>query len=233
MNAGDPKVKTHSYDVRLRQERSAETKQRIVEAARELILEFGYRTTTMAGIARRAGVNVDTVYELVGRKPVLLRELIEQAISGVDRAVIAEERGHIISMRLSEDPVEKLTIYAHAMKETHARLAPLFLALRDASSTEAEARDVWREINDRRAVNMRKFIRDLHHVGGLRLDLSIESAADMVWVLNSSELYSLFTKERGWSPKHYERWLADAMCRLLIPSAGLNTRIEDNGSPVD
>ena len=36
----------------------------------------------MAGIANRAGVNVDTVYELVGRKPVLLRELIEQAISG-------------------------------------------------------------------------------------------------------------------------------------------------------
>jgi hypothetical protein len=120
-------------------------------------------------------------------------------------------------MRLSKDPVEKLTIYAQAMKETHARLAPLFLALRDASSTEAEARDVWREINDRRAVNMRKFIRDLHHVGGLRSDLSIDSAADMVWVLNSSELYSLFTKERGWSPKRYERWLVDAMCRLLIP----------------
>ena len=217
MNARHAKVKSYSYDVELRRERSAETRQRIVEAARELILEDGYRTTTMAGIARRARVNVDTVYELVGRKPILLRELIEQAISGVDHAVIAEERGHIMAMRRSTDPVEKLTIYSHAMRKTHARLAPLFLALRDASSTESEARDVWREINVRRAVKMRKFIRDLRHVGGLRSDLSIESAADVVWVINSPELYSLFTKERGWSPKHYERWLADTMCRLLIP----------------
>ena len=216
MNARDAKVKTHSYDAELRRERSAETKQRIVEAARELILENGYRTTTMAGIARRAGVNVDTVYELVGRKPVLLRELIEQAISGVDHAVIAEERGHIMAMRRTTDPVEKLTIYAHAMRKTHARLAPLFLALRDASSTESEARIVWREINERRALNMRKFVRDLHRCGGLRPDLSIKSAADIVWVINSSELYALFTKERGWSPNHYERWLADTMCRLLI-----------------
>jgi AcrR family transcriptional regulator len=223
MTPRDPKVKTSSYDAELRQARSAETKQRIVEAARELFLEDGYRSTTMAGIAKRARVNVDTVYELVGRKHVLLRELIEQAISGVDHAVVAEERAHIKAMRLSTDPVEKLTIYAHAMRKTHARLAPLFLALRDASSTESEARDVWREINDRRAVNIRKFIRDLRHVGGLRSDLSIESAADVVWVINSSELYSLFTKERGWSPNHYERWLADTMCRLLIPKAPVNT----------
>ena len=39
-----------------------------------------------------ADVNVDTVYALVGRKPVLLKALIEQAISGTDSAVVAEER---------------------------------------------------------------------------------------------------------------------------------------------
>ncbi|MDQ3640914.1 MAG: hypothetical protein M3450_05455 [Actinomycetota bacterium] len=41
----------------------------------------------MAAIASRAGVHVDTVSQLVGRKPVLLRELIEHALSGTDRAV--------------------------------------------------------------------------------------------------------------------------------------------------
>jgi hypothetical protein len=39
----------------------------------------------------------------------------------------------------------------------------------------------------------------------------------MVWAFNSSELFALLTAERGWSPQRFERWLADAWCRLLLP----------------
>jgi AcrR family transcriptional regulator len=210
-------VKRRTYTAARRQAQSAETRQSIVEAARELILERGYRATTIAAIAARAEVNVDTVYELVGRKPVLLRELIEQAISGTDRAVIAEERGHVKAMLAEPDPAKKLTIYARAIRETHERMAPLFLALRDASSTEPEAHRVWQDISGRRATNMRKLARDLRHVNGLRAGLSIEEAADVLWATNSSELYVLLTIERGWSPQHFERWLADTWCRLILP----------------
>ena len=158
-------VKRRSYDRAGREARSAQTRRRIVESARDLVIERGYRATTIAAVARRAGVNVDTVYELVGRKPVLLRELIEQAISGTDRAVVAEEREHVKAMRAEPDPARKLAIYAKAIRETHARLAPLFLALRDASSTEPEAARVWQAISERRAANMRKFARNLARRG--------------------------------------------------------------------
>jgi hypothetical protein len=153
----------------------------------------------------------------VGRKPVLLRELIEQAISGTDRAVIAEERSHVKAMRAEPDPAKKLTIYARAIRETHERMAPLFLALRDASSTEPEAHEVWQDISNRRAANMRKLARDLRHANGLRAGLTIEEAADVLWATNSSELYVLLTIDRGWSPRRFERWLADTWCRLLLP----------------
>jgi AcrR family transcriptional regulator len=216
MNAMSREVKKRAYDTTSRRARSAETRQRIVEAARELMLEQGYRTTTVAAIATRAGVNVDTVYELVGRKPVLLRELIEQAISGADHAVIAEERNYVVAMRAEADPAKKLAIYAHAMRQIQARIAPLFLALRDASSTEPEARQIWQQISDRRAANMRKLVRDLRDAGGFRKVLSIDEAADIVWVTNSPEVYVMLTTERGWSPDRYERWLADAWCRLLL-----------------
>jgi AcrR family transcriptional regulator len=217
------KVKANPYDAELRRRRSAETKQRIVDAARELILDHGYRATTMTQIAARARVNVDTIYELTGRKALLLRELIEQAISGVDHAVVAEERSHIIAMRKSTDPVEKLRIYARAMRQTQARLAPLFLALRDASSTDLEALAVWQGISDRRARNMRKFVRDLRDAGGLRSDLSENRAADVVWAINSPELFDLFVNERGWSLSSYEGWLLDTLCRLLIPETYAST----------
>ena len=209
-------VKKRSYDTARRRMQSATTRQRIVDAARELVLERGYRGTTVAAVADRADVNVDTVYELVGRKPMLLRELIEQAISGADHAVTADDRNYVKAMRAEPDPVAKLTIYARAVRETQARMAPLFLALRDASSTEPEAREVWQEISNRRAANMRTLVRELRAAGGLRAGLSIEEAADVMWATNSSELYVLLTVERGWSPRRFERWLADTWCRLLV-----------------
>jgi AcrR family transcriptional regulator len=209
-------VKRRAYDVTARQSQSAATRQRIIDAARALILERGYRATTIAAIAARADVNVDSVYALVGRKPMVLRELIEQALSGTDHAVAAEDRAHIQAVRAETDPVKKLTMYARAVCATQHRMAPLFLALRDASSTEPEAQQIWQEISDRRAANMRKLAKELRDGGGLRPGLSIAQAADIVWAMNSSELFILLTIERGWSLKRYERWLADSWCRLLL-----------------
>lgn len=212
----DGEVKKRSYDSSGRRARSTETRQRILDAARRLIIDKGYRAATIAAIAAEAEVSVDTVYELAGRKPVLLRELIEQALSGTDHAVVAEERDHVRAMRAEPDPATKLALYARAVCETHQRMAPLFLALRDAASTEPEALAVWQEISERRAANMVKLVTDLRQADGLRPDLSIEMAADVVWATNSSELYVLLTVERGWPIDRFEQWLADSWCRLLL-----------------
>jgi hypothetical protein len=142
--------------------------------------------------------------------------LIEQAISGTDRAVVADERDYVKAMRATDDPVEKLTIYAQAVRRIQARMAPLHLALRDASSTEPEAEEVWRDISERRAANMRRLVQDLKSTGRLRRDLSVNNAADVVWAMNSAEIYVMLTVDRGWSAQRYERWLADSWCRLLL-----------------
>lgn len=184
------------------------------------MIERGYRGTTINDIARGAGVHVDTVYELVGRKPVLLRELIERAVSGTEAPVAAEERDYVKAMQAEADPRRKLALYATAVREIQARMAPLFMALRDASATEPEASDVWRAISDRRAANMRKLVQELRAAGGLRAELSVDEAADTIWATNSAELYVLLTGERGWTPDQYERWLADTWCRLLLADKG-------------
>jgi AcrR family transcriptional regulator len=216
MTEMDEGVKRRGYDATGRQAGSRATRQRIVDAARGLFVERGYRATTVAAIASAAGVNADTVYALVGRKPVLLSELIEQALSGTDHAVVAEEREAIRASREATDPVTKLERYARAVRQLQERLAPLFLAVRDASSTEPEALAVWREISDRRAANMRKLVTELRAAGGYRAGLSIDEAADTVWATNSPELFNMLTVERGWSPDRYEGWLAATWCRLLL-----------------
>ena len=87
-----------SYDNSERRERSQETRARILDAARQTITAKGYRAATIAEIARAADVHVDTVYELVGRKPALLRALIEGAISGGPDPVAPAQRAYVIAM---------------------------------------------------------------------------------------------------------------------------------------
>jgi len=210
-------VKKRSYDTASRQARSAETRQRIVDAARQLIVEQGYRATTIAAVAAAADVSVDTIYTLIGRKPVLVAELVEQAISGTDHAVVALEREQVVAVRAEPDPARKLERYAGAIADVHGRLAPLFVALRDASATESDAREVWKTINERRATNMIAFGDELREAGGLRDDLSVSDAADIIWTTASPEIYLLFTVDCQWSPQRFERWLADTWHRTLLP----------------
>jgi AcrR family transcriptional regulator len=217
MGAMERPVKARPYDASRRKAESARTRARILEAARGLILASGWRATTIANIAEAAEVNVDTVYELVGRKGVVLRELIEQAISGTDHRVVAEERDYVKALQAERDPASKLRIYARAVTDIQERMAPLFAALADASATDPEAAAVWRQISQRRAANMRKLIADLRDAGGLRPGLSVDEAADVVWAMNGSEFYLLLTAGRGWSPEQFEAWLADSWCRLLLP----------------
>lgn len=210
-----PPVK-REYDNANRRARSDETKTRILDAARHLMTTRGYRAATIAEIARRAEVNVDTIYELVGRKPALLRELIERAISGSDRPVDPRDRAYVQAMAAEPDPSRKLAIYAGAVRQIHVRMAPLLLALRDAATTEEEAQRVWQEISERRARNMRDLVRGLGPPGTLRPGLSVDEAADVIWATASAELFVLLTVERGWTLEGYERWLADSWRRLLL-----------------
>jgi AcrR family transcriptional regulator len=210
------RVKPRRYNAARRRQASRETRRRVLKAARELFLSAGYRATTIAAIATRAEVNADTVYELVGRKPTVLRELIEEAISGTDHPVAAEQRRYVQAIQAEADPARKIEIYARAVRRIQERMAPLFLALRDAAATEPEAKQVWEAISERRARNMRLFIRDVQAAGGLRDGMPVETAADTVWVMNSSEVYLLLTIERGWSQWQFERWLVDTWKRLIL-----------------
>lgn len=211
-------VKGRSYDATGRQARSRATRRRILDAARTSITERGYAATTISGIARAAEVHVDTVYALVGRKPDIVAELVEQALSGEDRAIPAVERSYVAAIRAAAEPRDKLAIYAAATAEMLHRLAPLFAALRDAGSADPSAKALWRGFSDRRADNMRLFIDDLAEAGGLRAGLDTEEAADTVWATNSPELYVMLTDERGWTGERYERWLLTTWSRLLLPA---------------
>ena len=72
----DTEIRTRVYrsDLRLRQ--AEETRRNIIDAAAELFSELGYSGTTLAKIAKRAGVSVETVQK-TGPKAALIRAAVE------------------------------------------------------------------------------------------------------------------------------------------------------------
>jgi AcrR family transcriptional regulator len=182
--------------------------------AREMFPERGYVGTTMTAIAEQSQVALDTVYELVGRKPELFRLLIETAISGRDQAVPAEERDYVQRMQAEPTAQGALTVYATALPVLHARLAPLVAVLQAAASAEPQLAELWFEISERRATNMRRFAAELQSKGGLAVP--VDHAADVLWATNSPELYLLLVSQRGWTATQYSQWLSEAWKRLLL-----------------
>ena len=130
-------------------------------------------------------------------EPVLFRLLVETAISGTDAPVPALERDYVRAIRAEPDPTRKLTLSAQAIGRIQQRLAPLVQVLQQAAAGDAE----------------------LAATGALRPELSVEEVADVLWSMNSPELYLLLVGRRGWDPDRYQRWLADAWQRLLLRPA--------------
>ena len=198
-----------------RAERAAATRTAVLRAAHDLFLSEGYAATTVAAVATRAQVAVDTVYATVGRKPALLREVVESAISGTDHAVPPAQRAYVRQIREAATASAKIAIYARAVAEIQGRLGPVYLALREAAATDADCRALWETISARRAANMRDFVADLRSTGGLRTDVSDGDLADLVWSTNGPEYWALLVHERGWTAERFGQLLADTWTRTL------------------
>ena len=134
MSPGPVKPQKRPYRSPAREERAAATRAAVLKAARELFMARGYAVVSVAEIAKAAGVNLDTVYAAVGRKPQLLKALIEAALSGRDEAIPAHDRDYVAQVRACPDAAGKLGLYARAVTAIQDRLAPIFLSLAQASS---------------------------------------------------------------------------------------------------
>ena len=123
MSAMESRVKRH-YDASKRREAAARTRQAILDAALTLFGDRGYSATPMSAIAEQAGVALDTVYSSAGRKPELVRLLIETAISGRSQAFAAEDRDYVQAILAAPDAMTKINIYAAAMRAIAGRWRP-------------------------------------------------------------------------------------------------------------
>src|SRR6266496_5029942 len=87
-----PVNRRRTYDSSGRQAQARRNRAAIVVAARRLFLEHGYTATTMSTIANDAGVSVETIYKVFGKKPGVLAALFDDAVAGDDEPTSDDDR---------------------------------------------------------------------------------------------------------------------------------------------
>lgn len=208
-------VKKRRYDASGRRAAAEQTRTRVLRAARELFTERGYAGTSVADIARAAGVSVDTLYASVGRKPQLLLAVHDVELAGGDAPVDAEQRDYVKAIREATTASDKIATYTHALAKLLPRTVPLLDSLRVAGQTDPACREVYRAVSERRAANMRLFAADLRSTGEVREDLDDDDVADLVWSMNGPDYY-LLMRSRGRTPEQYAAVVREVWTRTLL-----------------
>ena len=208
-----------AYDARRRRERAEEersaTRSRVVEAARDLFLTRGYVATTMAAIAKEAGVALQSVYSAGQSKADLLHLVTDLAVAGDDQEVMLLERPSFAAIADEADAVRQVEMIAALIVATMERLAPVWVAYREAAAVDAKA------AANLVAAHQRRYETFAGVIGMLpqhRLRRSPEDATDSAWAIGSIDVFLLLRSIHGWDAHQYAQWLSRTLVdQLLVP----------------
>ncbi len=204
------------YDSSGRQARARKTRVEICDVAQRLFEENGYGPTTIADIAGAANVSPETIFKAFGSKRGLLGAVINAAIRGDTEATPLRQRPVIDAIRHEQDPRLQLTMYGTLLAEVNPRLAPLVRVMREAAPGDPETAAALAALRANRLDGMTEFAALLDARGALRPGISKREARDVLWTLNSPELYELLVFERGWSTRRYGHWVTQQLAAALL-----------------
>ena len=122
-----------AYDATRRQEQAQENRARVLDAARGRFLADGYTATTIPGVARDAGVSIQTVYKAFGNMGGLLKAVFDVAVTGDDRPIPVAGRDQIKCIQAEPDPQKKLRMYSEYFVQGAQRAVAVELLARDLS----------------------------------------------------------------------------------------------------
>ena len=205
------------YDGRRRRERATEerraTRRRVVEAAVELFLSRGYVATTMADIARTAGVALQSVYTAGQSKADLLHLVTDVAVAGDDQEVMLIDRPAYVAVAAESDPVRQVQMLASLIAETMERLAPVWIAYREAAAVDPKAASNLVAAHRRRRETFETMIRMIPE---RQLRHPYERSADTMWAIGSIDVSLLHRAVLEWDSTQYAQWLSETLVDQLL-----------------
>jgi len=203
------------YDSTRRREQAESTRVHILESAQMLFERDGYAATTMAAIARAAGVALKTVYLAFETKSGVLRAVWDTLLRGAPDIPVADQPWYR-EMIDEPDPARQLALNARNARDVKGRIGGVLRAIRDAAPVDRDVDDLWRLIQTDFYENQGAIVRSLRRRKALRRGLDVARATDILWTLNHPDVWHLLVDERGWTPVQWERWFADTSAAQLL-----------------
>jgi AcrR family transcriptional regulator len=188
--------------------KSAESVDRVLEAAERLIKEGSFHLATMEELSAAAGVSRATVFNRFGSKLGVLQALFTRGMEGPEMQAIRAALELEDPVALLEPLIEasctiwELQGYIHEQLEAIAVLEP------GASALTEQQRDEQR-------VELQRLARRLARAGSLRPGISEARAAAVLDVLMSLESYLRLRRDHGLSVRQTRQAISDQVRALL------------------
>lgn len=207
-------VKRRTYDSSRRRAQADDTRALIVVAARDLFIERGYGTTTIADIALAAGVSVETIYAAFRNKATLLHKAWDITIGGDDRNIVFHERPDVVAIRSEPDLATRFMLHAAMATRTAQRIAPFQLMVQSASGADPAAAAMLDEIGRQRLAGMSVMAAEAFTTG--QLAVSESECRDLIWSMTDGILWHRLVNERGWTNDRFADWLGRTWVHSLV-----------------
>ena len=205
-----PPATRRRYSSPLREQHASETREQVLAAAAELFARSGWAGTTVAAIARQAGVAVETVYSGFGSKKQVLRAVVDFTVVG-DAAPVPLAEREVFTKQAVGERDERVTAGIEMLADIHGRAAKLWRTVGEAAASDEEI-DGWRlKWEDGRRVDVRRSVE-------LILEREIDDIdLDLLWGLFSHEVYGMLVLDRGLDRTHYIERMRAAV-NVLAPA---------------
>jgi AcrR family transcriptional regulator len=206
-----------SYDASRRREQARARRLAVVLAARDLFERDGFRPTTIAAVAARAGVSAESIYKGFGTKAALAKAVFDLVIAGDDEPVPVAERPAVQAIRDEPDARRKIAIYVEGLAQRQARSARVQILIRDGRHVDDSLAPVWAKLYDEGMAGMTMLGRHLLDTGQLRDGISLDEVRDLLWNYLAIDHYERLVLTQGWPLQRYAQWLAHAMASAICP----------------
>lgn len=199
-----------------RHEQAQARRRTVVLAAKALFERDGFRPTTIAAVAERAGVSAESVYKGFGTKAALAKAVFDFVIAGDDEPVPVWQRPEADAIRAEPDVRRKIMMYTHGLAARQQRSAKVQILIRDGGHTDQTLAAVWQQLLTERLNGMTMLGRHLVESEQLRDGIELAEVRDVLWTYTAVELYELLVLARGWPADRYAAWTGHAITAALV-----------------
>ena len=199
-----------AYNSTLRESKAERTRNRVLDAARDLFEAEGFALATIEGIAKAANVSAPTVYLLFQSKRGIVRALLDRAFPPEEVEARAD---HQLLQDTPEAGLRSIAKLAREMYDAERKEMSFF---RGAFMLSPELKELEAERETKRYHRQEEAIKAYGAKKWLAPHLTVNQARDIFWAFSGRDLYRLMVVERGWSSDAYQTWLGDLLIKSLL-----------------